>query len=147
LITILLGWRVQKVLLRLVQLDRRIVFPLAFMLTLIGVYSLRRSVFDVLVLLVCGLVGYYMLRYGYSTPAAAVGLLLGAGFESNLRQGILLMNGSVIDFVTRPWTAVILSLCVALLAYGIYSSIRISRKIRAQAEAAEAKEPESQEHS
>ena len=39
LITILLGWRVQKVLLRLVQLDRRIVFPLAFLLTLIGVLA------------------------------------------------------------------------------------------------------------
>ncbi len=148
LITVLLGWRVQKVLLRLVQLDRRIVFPLAFLLTLIGVFSLRRSVFDVLVLLVCGFVGYYMLRYGYSTPAAAVGLLLGTGFESNLRQGILLMDGNIVAFVTRPWTAAILSLCVALLAYGIFSSIRISRKMRAQAtEAAEAKEPEPQEHS
>ena len=130
------------------QLDRRIVFPLAFLLTLIGVFSLRRSVFDVLVLLVCGFVGYYMLRYGYSTPAAAVGLLLGTGFESNLRQGILLMDGNIVAFVTRPWTAAILSLCVALLAYGIFSSIRISRKMRAQAtEAAEAKEPETQEHS
>lgn len=124
---IALGWSVQKVLLRLIQLDRRVVFPLAFLLTQVGVYSLRRSVFDVLVLLACGLIGYYMLRFGYSTPAAAVGLLLGAGFESNLRQGLLLMDSDVIAFVSRPWTATILSLCLVLLVYGTVSTIRLNR--------------------
>jgi putative tricarboxylic transport membrane protein len=147
LIVILAGWSVQKVLLRLVQLDRRVVFPLAFLLTLVGVYSLRRSVFDVLVLLTCGLVGYYMLRYGYSTPAAAVGLLLGAGFESNLRQGLLLVDSNLIAFVSRPWTAAILALCLALLVYGVISTVRLGRKTRATSAGATAGEPQPQEHS
>jgi putative tricarboxylic transport membrane protein len=147
LVTILAGWSVQKVLLRLVRLDRRVVFPLAFLLTLVGVYSLRRSVFDVLVLLVCGLVGYYMLRYGYSTPAAAVGLLLGAGFESNLRQGLLLVDSNLIAFVSRPWTAAILGICLALLVYGVVSTVRVGRKVRARSAGVSSREPQPQEHS
>jgi len=150
LVIIAIGWLVQTVLLRLVRLDRRIVFPLAFLLTLIGVYSLRRSVFDVLVLLTCGLVGYYMLRYGYSTPAAAVGLLLGAGFESNLRQGLLLVNSDLVAFVSRPWTAAILSVCVLLLVYGVVSNISVARKVRARSElpaTAEGEIRDPQEHS
>jgi putative tricarboxylic transport membrane protein len=127
----LLGWWLGKGLLRLVRFDRRIVFPMAFILTHVGVFSLRRSVFDVVVLLACGFIGYFMLRYGYSTAAAAVGLLLGAGFEANLRQGLLLVDSNLIAFVTRPWTAAILALAATLIAYGVYGTIRSNRSARA----------------
>ncbi|MPZ14677.1 MAG: hypothetical protein GEU73_09690 [Chloroflexi bacterium] len=124
------GWPLGTLLLKVVRLDRRLIFPLAFVLTHIGVFSLRRSIFDIFVLLVFGLVGYFMLRYGYSTAAAGVGLLLGEGFESNLRQGLLLMDSSLIAFVTRPWTAAILTVAFALLLYGTISTVRITRRTR-----------------
>ena len=124
------GWPLGTLLLKVVRLDRKLVFPLAFVLTHIGVFSLRRSVFDVLVLLVFGLIGYFMVRYGYSTAAAGVGLLLGAGFESNLRQGILLMDSSLVRFVTRPWTAIILTVAFGLLVYGTVGTVKITRRER-----------------
>jgi putative tricarboxylic transport membrane protein len=125
------GWQISKLMLKVISLDRRIVLPLVFVLTHVGVYALRRSVFDVVVLLVCGIVGYFMVRYGYSPAAAAIGLLLGAGFESNLRQGLLLMDSDVVAFVSRPWTATILLVALALLVYGMYGTVKTTRKQRA----------------
>lgn len=122
-----------KLLLKLVLLDRKVVLPVALGVTMIGVFALRRSLFDVYVLLLFGLLGYFMLRYGYSTAAAAVGMILGPGLEANLRLGLLLMDSSAVKFVTRPWTAIILSLAVILLVYGALGNSKISRQRAASA--------------
>ena len=122
------GWPTGKLLLKVVLLDRRAVLPVAMALTIIGVFALNRSIFDVWLLILFGLIGYFMLRYGYSTAAAAVGLILGPGLETNLRQGLLLMDGSVWRFVSRPWTGTILAASIALLIYGAVGTIRMSRR-------------------
>ncbi|MPZ59815.1 MAG: hypothetical protein GEU93_00690 [Propionibacteriales bacterium] len=130
----LIGWPTAKLVLQVSRVDRRIVLPLALLMTLVGVYSLRRSVFDVFVLLICGVIGYFMLRYGYSIQAAGVAVILAGGFESNLRQGLLLEDSSLIGFATRPWTAVILSAALALIVYGTMATVRLVRRERRLAE-------------
>jgi putative tricarboxylic transport membrane protein len=122
------GWPLGKVMLRATRTDRRIVLPLAFTITLVGVFALRRSTFDVFVLLIAGVVGYFMIRYGYPPIAAGVALILGPGFEANLRLGLLLEDSNIVAFVARPWTAVILTACVALLAYGTWQTLRSDRR-------------------
>ena len=75
-----------------------------------------------------GVIGYFMLRYGYSTAGAAIAIVLGNGFESYLRRGLLLCDGSLISFVTRPVTALILAISFALLFYGAYGTIKLARQ-------------------
>jgi putative tricarboxylic transport membrane protein len=72
---------------------------------------------------------------------------LGAGFESNLRQGLLLVDSNLIAFVSRPWTAAILGICLALLVYGVVSTVRVGRKVRARSAGVSSREPQPQEHS
>jgi putative tricarboxylic transport membrane protein len=133
LFLLLFGWPLGKLMLRVTRLDRRIVLPLAFVVTHVGIYSLRRSVFDVFLMLFFGVVGYFMLRYGFSTAAAAIALVLGAGFESNLRQGLLLMDSDLWAFVSRPWTATFLAVSLLLLVYGSYTTVKNLRQERAAA--------------
>jgi TctA family transporter len=80
-----------------------------------------------------------MLRFGFSVVATAVAAVLGAGFESNLRQGILLMDSDPFKFLGRPWTAAILTVSLLLLIYGTYGTIRMLRQDRARAEEAAAR--------
>lgn len=124
----LLGWPLGRLLLKVVLLDRKVVLPVALGVTIIGVYSLQRSVFDIYVLMVFGVIGYFMLRYGYSVAAAAVGMILGPGLEANLRLGLLLMDGDLIRFVSRPWTGSIMAVAVALLVYGAVGDAKMKRR-------------------
>ncbi|MEV6848347.1 tripartite tricarboxylate transporter permease [Actinoplanes sp. NPDC051411] len=124
----LIGWMMAKVAARLAGVDRSVILVLALALTLIGVYSVDQSMFDVGVCLVFGFVGYFMLRYGYAVAAAALGVILGDDIESTLRQGILIADGSFLTFVSRPVTAVVLALAALLLAYGIRSEWRSRRR-------------------
>ena len=98
----------RRALLKLVTFDRSLVLIGALCMTMIGVFAMERSVFDVFLLVLFGTIGYFMLRYGYSTAGAAIGFVLGARLETNLRSGLLLFGGDVWVFVSRPWTATIL---------------------------------------
>jgi putative tricarboxylic transport membrane protein len=116
------GWWIGKAVLKVVLLDRSAVFIGALVLSIVGVYSLRRAFFDVIVMLVVGVVGYFMSRYGFPTAAAALAVILAPGAESMLRQGLLLEDGDPVAFLLRPITFVILLLSVGVLVFGFWNT-------------------------
>ena len=124
----LIGWPIARGLLMLIRLDRQLVLVGALALTMIGTFTLNRSVFDVFLLLFFGVVGYFMLRYGYSVAGAALAAVLGAGLEDNLRAGLLLTGNDIVAFVTRPWTGGILLVSLGLLIYGTIGTVRLARQ-------------------
>ena len=128
LIMAVLGWPVQFYLLKTVTLDRSLILIGSVALCIVGVFSLNRSVFDVFLMVLFGMVGYIMRRYGYSVAAASIALILGRGLETNLRLGLLLCDKDLVKFLTRPYTAVTLSIAFALLIYGTIGTIRLARK-------------------
>jgi putative tricarboxylic transport membrane protein len=113
--------------LKLMTLDRQLIFIGCTWLTSIGVFTIKGSVFDVFLLVLFGAVGYYMRRYGYPVAAAAIAVILGPGLEANLRRGLLLTQGNVWAFVTRPYTAALLAVAFGFLIYGTIGTIRLSR--------------------
>ena len=121
------GWYSAKLLLKIAMMNRQLVLVISFMLTSVGIFAVNQRVFDVFVMLVFGFIGYFGSRYGYSTAALALGMILGGGFEGNLRQGIVLMRGSWVAFFTRPYTAIILVIAFGLLFYGAYSTYKIRK--------------------
>jgi putative tricarboxylic transport membrane protein len=135
----LIGWHICRVLLKVVTLDRTLVLATALGLCMLGIFTLNRSPFDVFIMLIFGIFGYFMWRYGYSPAGFGIAMVLGRGFEGNLRSGLLHVGESWWAFVSRPWTAVILSLSFALLIYGTIGTIRLARRsaaVRRQALAA-----------
>jgi putative tricarboxylic transport membrane protein len=97
---------------------------------MIGVWTVNRAIVDIYVMLFFGVVGYLMMRYGYPVAAASICIILGRGFEAYLRRGLLLSNKSLWTFVTRPYTALILSFAIALLVYGAIGTIKLARKAK-----------------
>lgn len=124
---LLIGWPLCKVVVRIATADRTLVLVGAFVLALVGVYSLNQSTFDVAVAVVVGVVGYVMLRFGYSVAAASLGVILGPQLESSLREGLLLTDNDFLELITRPITAIVLVLAALSLAYGIRAEIRARR--------------------
>jgi putative tricarboxylic transport membrane protein len=127
----LTGWWMATVMLRLVKINRQAVTVIALVTVFMGVFSLNTRVFDVLVCLTTGLIGYFMLRYGYSTAGASLAVILGGGFERNLRIGLNFADNSWVKFLSRPITATIVAGCFALLVYGLYRTYKVRKKIEA----------------
>jgi putative tricarboxylic transport membrane protein len=145
IVLVITGWWLSKQLLKLMTINRSLIIILALATVVVGVFALNYRLFDVLTCLGMGLVGYFMLRYGYSVAAAALAVVLARGFERSLRQGLNLFDNNIIDFLSRPITAVIVTFALLFLIAGIRRTLRYQReeaRHRAEAAAQAQREPE-----
>ena len=119
-----------RLMLKAVQMNRQVVIVLAIAMTVIGVYAINTKVFDVMVALGFGVVGYVMLRYGYPTAAAALGVFLGKEFERSLRIGLNMNDNSFVTFMTRPITLTIILVALAIMVWGIIKRQQMRRRLQ-----------------
>jgi putative tricarboxylic transport membrane protein len=124
------GWWMGRWMMKVVSINRSAVIVVCIALIFLGVYTLQGT-FGVLVCIVFGIIGYFMLRYGYSVAAAGLAAILSGEFERTLRQGLNLTNNSVVEFVTRPLTAGIMLVALAVLILGINNLRRERRRMAA----------------
>lgn len=121
---------------RVATIPNRILFPCVLVLCFYGAYAINSSLFDVLVMVVMGYLGYFMLRFDLPPAPFLIAFILGPMFENNLRRALLLSHGSVSIFFSTPicWFFVALTvLSVALIVRGQLRS-RARRGTAAQPE-------------
>jgi putative tricarboxylic transport membrane protein len=86
----------------------------------IGAYAIRNSVTDVLIMLVFGVVGWILARYGFAASPIVLGLILGPIAEQGFVQGRLIggAKGDVLgEFFGRPISMAIIALSLVSLFY------------------------------
>ena len=82
---------------------------------ILGAYSINQSVFDVWLMLIFGVIGYFLRKLDFPLAPAVLGLILGPELEKSLRTSLEMSAGDFMIFLTRPITAVLLVLCVVIL--------------------------------
>ncbi|HZR68240.1 MAG TPA: tripartite tricarboxylate transporter permease [Burkholderiales bacterium] len=92
-----------------------ILFPIILGVSLVGVYSVSGSMFDLLLLCFFGLLGYLMRKLDFPAAPLILGLALGAGMERALRQSLMMSGGELSILVSRPISAVMLALALVVL--------------------------------
>lgn len=90
---------------QILKVPYKILFPLILLICVIGTYSVNNSVFDIGTMLVFGVLGYLMRKYGYEGAPMVLAFVLGPMFENSLRQSLLLSDGSFMIFFNRPIAA------------------------------------------
>ena len=85
-------------------------------LCVVGSYAVNNSLFDVLVMVVFGVVGYLMPKVGMPVAPVGFGLILGPILEENIRRS-LIVNGTWWVFLQRPISLAMLLVSVAALVY------------------------------
>ncbi|MFT6903492.1 MAG: putative tricarboxylic transport membrane protein [Oleiphilaceae bacterium] len=92
------------------RIPSAVLYPCVLLLCLCGTYAVNSSTFDLLILVVGGGIGYVMRVNHYPVAPLIIGLLLGPGLESTLRQSLVISNGSLSIFWSRPGSLVLLIL-------------------------------------
>ncbi len=98
-------------------------FPGIIVCVCIGVYSFRNSVVDVFTTLFFAAVGLLLSRSGYPAPPLLLGFILGPKMEEYLRRSMLLHDGDLTVFFTRPLSAFFMFGAIALLVLPALSRI------------------------
>lgn len=97
----------------------QILMPIISLICLVGVYSVRNSLFDVWVMIAAGVIGYFLRQWKYPIAPFIIGVVLGPTTENSLRQTLLMFRGDVTMVVERPVSVTLLALAVAFLAYKV----------------------------
>jgi TctA family transporter len=112
---------------KLLQVPYRLLYPAILLFCCIGVYSINNSVFDVFMTAGFGILGWIFVKVECEPAPLLLGFILGPMMEENLRRALLLSRGDPSVFVTRPISAVMLGMAVALLLIIVAPQVRKTR--------------------
>jgi putative tricarboxylic transport membrane protein len=97
-----------------------VLYPLILGISVVGVYSTSGSLFDVGLLAGFGLLGYVMRKLDYPSAPMILGVVLGGALERALRQSLMMSDGHLSILVSRPVSAVMLSLALLILLIPVF---------------------------
>lgn len=88
-------------------LDSSMLVPVIIPLAVHGALTLRNNWIDLLTVFLFGLIGFIMVKHNYSIIALILGVILGPIAEENFLRSLQLSDGSLLIFVSRPTSAII----------------------------------------
>ena len=101
---------------KVLSVPKGILTPIIFVLCIIGSFAMKNSLFDVWVMLVAGIVGYFLGKVKVPTSPAILGLILGPMAEKNFRTALLKSGGDPSVF----FDSVICWFFIALIAISLF---------------------------
>ncbi|WP_312155434.1 tripartite tricarboxylate transporter permease, partial [Pseudomonas sp.] len=114
---------------RLLRVPYRLLYPAILLFCCIGVYSLNNSLFDVVLSMAFGLLGYLFIKLRCEPAPLLLGYILGPLLEENLRRAMLLSRGDATVFFTRPLSLTLLVIAALLVLLLLSPRLRATRKV------------------
>lgn len=98
---------------KVLYIPKYVLIPLIVMFSSIGIYCVSHNYFDLIVMLVMGLIGYFLLKFDFGIIPCLMGFIMGGMAEKHLRTAVT-MYDSVTDIFSRP-IACVLAIMVLLI--------------------------------
>jgi putative tricarboxylic transport membrane protein len=109
------GLTLTRPLIWILQVPKLLIMPVVFVLCVVGSYALAQRMFDVYVMLAFGVIGFFLRRLNFPMAPLVLGIVLGDLLEKNLRRGLVLQDGDLTSFFTRPISFVMFLLVAATI--------------------------------
>jgi putative tricarboxylic transport membrane protein len=113
-----------KPMIRLLRAPEVYVAAVIVLFAFLGAFALRNSMSDVWVMLVAGVLGYFMERRGYPLAPLVLGAILGPLAERFFLTSMIASGDDLSVFVTRPISATLVGIWVLVLALLVYRTWR-----------------------
>jgi putative tricarboxylic transport membrane protein len=101
-----------------------IIGPVIIVICAIGAYTVNNSMFDVVMMLVFGVMGYLFKKLKYPLAPMVLALVLGDMAESSFRQAMLLSQGSMGIFWSNPLVGSIVTMALVLLLWPVVGFVK-----------------------
>jgi putative tricarboxylic transport membrane protein len=124
------GLTLTNLLVKVLMVPKPMILPIIFVLCVVGSYAIASRLFDVWVMLGFGVLGFLLRRFGYPVAPLVLGMVLGDLMEKGLRRGLVLSDGSLLPFLTRPISAVVWITIVVVILLKLESVRKLLRRSR-----------------
>jgi len=124
LFMIIVGILGARVFAKVLSLPKSIIVSFIFIFSVVGSYSMRNSMFDIIVMMCSGLLGYVFTIIDYPIPPVLLGVILGPLVESNLGRTLLVSGGNLTIFFKRPISIFFIIVIVGTISSNIYKHFK-----------------------
>jgi putative tricarboxylic transport membrane protein len=132
LMLLILNLPLVKVFAKLVDTPTKYLLPLIIAFSVFGVYAVQFTTFDLMLLLICGVLGYLLAKNDFPLPPLVLALVLGPMLENNMMRALTLSNGDYMIFLQKPVSAVFLILAILWLVIPFITKQLKKRKEKLQ---------------
>ena len=113
---------------KVTQVPNALLVPIIMVLSFIGSFAYRNQAYDVLLMVVFGVIGYYLTKYKYPLACLVLGMILGDMAEANFNRAIRISRGSLRIFIDKPISLALLVIIIISLLAPFIKSIYLKRK-------------------
>ena len=101
-----------------------VIAPVIVVICAIGAYTVHSAMFDVVMMMVFGVVGYLFKKLKYPMAPLVLALVLGDMAEASFRQSMLLSQGSVSIFWSNKLVGGIAGLAMVMLLWPLIGAVK-----------------------
>ncbi|TYP79470.1 tripartite tricarboxylate transporter permease [Paenibacillus methanolicus] len=102
LMLLLLNMPLVKIFAKVIETPAKYLIPLIVVFSVFGVYAVQYSVFDLMLIMACGVIGYVLQKNDFPLAPLVLGLILGPMMENNMRRALTISNGDFMIFLQKP---------------------------------------------
>ena len=111
----ILGLSMVRYVVKILQVPRTKLMPIIFTLCVVGSFAIQSRIFDVRVMVFFGILGFLMKEMEYPVAPMILGLILGTMLDTNFRRALVIAEGEILPFVSRPICMVLIFFIVITL--------------------------------
>ena len=127
---LLMGLCTARIFIAILRIPKTVFLPVVMVLTTIGSFSVGGGINDLFLMIGVGLVAYAMNVMQYPIAPLVIGVILGGLFDETFRRSLLISDGDLSVFVSRPGAAILLALNLFLVLSQIPAVKRGFSKIK-----------------
>jgi len=116
-------------LVRILAIPPKILYPIVLGLAFVGTYAISYSIVDFYLLVIFGLIGYFMHKLDVPMAPLILSVIVGSSMEQSFRQALTISNGNFQIFWSSTVTNVLIALTVISILYPLIKDISSKRKL------------------
>ncbi len=127
-IAVIMGILVSVYVVRVLRLPPIAIYTTILVITMVGAFSINNGVFNIYVLVVFGVIGYFFEKAGIPKAPCILGLVLGPSLETSFSQALIMSHGSLMIYLQRPVSVGLLVVFLIILLIPVWKRMRKKRK-------------------
>lgn len=120
---------------KLLMIPYSLMFPAILVFSSVGLYTINSNAFDLYTVSMFGLFGYFLYKLDFEPAPLLLAFVLGPMLEDNLRRSLMLSQGDPAILFTRPISAGLLLVTLAMLIIALLPFVRKKREVIFEEEA------------
>ncbi|HAJ73300.1 MAG TPA: C4-dicarboxylate ABC transporter permease [Lachnospiraceae bacterium] len=113
---------------KIVSIEKKVLYPIILIISLLGAYSINKDPFDVGAAVVFGVIGWLMNKYEFPLSPILLALILGPMCEQNFVRFMNIHHGNFFEIAQSPIAMIFATVAVVVIIYSVWNNGRINKR-------------------